>query len=236
MRGSPTAFARLGPRGEHPDFDRRVTRRGDDVVIEGYPRSGNTFGTMAFRLAQPNPLNIGNHFHAPAQIGLARRYGIPAMVVVREPMAAALSFCVYHQGKVSAAAALKTYIAFHKPLAAWQDAWIPAPFEEVISDFGTSIARLNAHFGSDFAIYHSSPEADARTQTAVEEKRLKRLARRGDTQASAARQTTPSAAKEALKANFRDQFAAPNIEPLKAEAAALYAQVLAHPTMKNPTS
>jgi len=222
LRASPLAFGAIGRWREHPDFDRRVVRRGDDLVIEGYPRSGNTFGMMAFRLAQPGPLNIGNHFHAPAQILRAARFGIPAMVVIREPMAAALSLVVYYQGRVSPERALEQYVAFHKPLIACTDAYCIAPFKEVVSDYGRSIERLNAKFGTDFTLYENSLVTDAKTMAAIEKKRLKRLEKSGDVVGSLARKTTPSAEKDAWKTKYAKSFDAPNIAPLRAAATALF--------------
>lgn len=226
LRASPFAFGVIGRRGEHPDFDRRVVRRGDDLVIEGFPRSGNTFATMAFRLAQPNPLKIGNHFHAPAQILRARQFAIPAMVVIREPMAAALSFLVYHQGRMSAARALEQYVAFHKPLLGCLDEFSIAPFEEVVSDFNASIARLNAKFGTDFVGYEPFDELNTNAMAAIEEKRLKRLEKRGDAAASDARKTTPSAEKDAQKDKFRASLAAPALAGLRDDAAMCYNTIL----------
>lgn len=236
LRASPLAFSIIGRRGEHPDFERRIVRPGDDAVIEGYPRSGNTFGTMAFRRAQPGPLKIGNHFHAPAQVLLAARYKIPALVVVREPAAAALSYCVYNGGRASAARAVELYIAFHEPILRCPEAWVPARFKEVIADFAPAIERLNRQFGTAFVPYVNSPEEDALTREAVEAKRLKRLAHRGDAEASIARQTVPSAEKDQLKGRYRDAFESAAVRALLARAAECHAAVLAHPALRQDTS
>ncbi|MBU2677838.1 MAG: hypothetical protein KJP16_12225, partial [Gammaproteobacteria bacterium] len=90
-----------------------------DIVIEGFPRSGNTFAVVAFRQAQSNPggLAIAHHLHVPAQIGLAVRYGIPAMVLVRQPDAAIPSLVV-RESQVSIDRALKKYIDFHRVVSA----------------------------------------------------------------------------------------------------------------------
>ncbi|NIZ10954.1 hypothetical protein [Pseudooceanicola sp. HF7] len=236
LRASPVVFPLIGRQGESPDFERRVVRPGDSVVIEGYPRSGNTFGTMAFRRAQLGPLNIGNHFHAPAQILLANRYAIPALVVIRAPKAAALSLCVYHGGRMSAARAVELYIAFHRPILRIPQAWTPALFEEVIADFAPAIRRMNAQFGTNFIPYENSPEEDALTRAAVEKKRLSRLAKRGDMEASIARQTVPSAEKEALKSRYRDEFETVKVRRLLSAAQDYYESILNHKCLKQDTA
>ncbi len=233
LRASPLAYGWLGRRGEHADLDRRVLRRGDDLVIDGYPRSGNTFALAAFRHAQPRPLNIGNHCHAAAQIGLARRFGIPAMVVLRDPRAAALSYCVYRGGALSPQRALELYIAFYAPTLSMMQAWTPALFSEVTGNFSASISRLNQQFGTDFALYHNTPDSDAAVRATIEAKRQKRLAKTGDIAASAARQTTPSAEKEALKPRYEAGFETPAARALLSRAEDVYTSLLRHPTLAN---
>ncbi len=151
----------LGIMQRHPV--RRVAEPDDAVVIDGYPRSANTFACDAFTVAQGHSLTdavakgyavkMGNHFHSPAQFALAKKYGVPAMLVLREPVAAALSWVVFTEGKLSAADTLRHYVRFHEPLVAIADAFAVAPFEEVTSDFGKSIARLNAKFGTRFKLF-----------------------------------------------------------------------------------
>jgi hypothetical protein len=68
--------------GEHPalylplaagfrrayDGSRKAVGRETEVVIEGFPRCGNSFAFAAFALAQPHPVHIAHHLHAPAQV------------------------------------------------------------------------------------------------------------------------------------------------------------------------
>ena len=41
---------------------------GTQMVIEGFPRSGNTFAVFAFRHAQRRDIRVAHHLHAPAQV------------------------------------------------------------------------------------------------------------------------------------------------------------------------
>ncbi len=50
--------------------DRAITER-TQLVIEGFPRSGNTFASKAFTLAQDRPVVVASHVHLPAQVKLA---------------------------------------------------------------------------------------------------------------------------------------------------------------------
>src|SRR5262245_65181203 len=57
------------------DGSRKTVGPETELVIEGFPRCGNSFAVAAFSLAQPRPVRIAHHLHAPAQViaGTRRR-------------------------------------------------------------------------------------------------------------------------------------------------------------------
>jgi hypothetical protein len=70
--------------GEHPllfhniyklrlRYQNLLVDRTTQLVIEGFPRSGNTFAVVAFEQAQRQSVRIAHHLHAPAQVMLAAR-------------------------------------------------------------------------------------------------------------------------------------------------------------------
>lgn len=61
-----------------------------DIVIEGYPRSANTFAVAAFEIAQGKPSKIARHTHAIAQLKRAAALKLPTLVIIREPEQAIL--------------------------------------------------------------------------------------------------------------------------------------------------
>lgn len=209
---------------------RRVTEPDDLVVIEGYPRSANTFACDAFVVAQGYspvsaatigyPVKMGNHFHTPAQFMLARSYAIPAMLVIREPVAAALSWVVFTDGEMNAEDTLRDYISFHEPLLKIRDSFVVAPFEEVTGDFGKSIDRLNARFGTNFCRFEHTEQSQAQIFAAMEERLRIREARRGESLSH--RRNSPHASKSAKRREFALQFESPKLVHLKARATALY--------------
>ena len=85
------------------------------LVIEGFPRSGNTFARRAFLMAQGEGFDktrISVHFHVPAQVVRAARWQIPTLVLIRKPKDAVLSFVV--RDPISVDLALKYYISFYR--------------------------------------------------------------------------------------------------------------------------
>ncbi|RMG27959.1 MAG: hypothetical protein D6732_19595, partial [Methanobacteriota archaeon] len=60
-----TAYRLFAP--AHLRMEKLIGAR-TEIVIEGYPRSANTFAVVAFRLAQNRPVKIAHHLHMEAQI------------------------------------------------------------------------------------------------------------------------------------------------------------------------
>jgi hypothetical protein len=59
--------------------------RSTELVIEGFPRSANSTTVHGFMADQDRPVAIAHHKHHASQILRAVRWGIPAVVLVREP-------------------------------------------------------------------------------------------------------------------------------------------------------
>lgn len=85
--------------------------RGCDLVLEGYPRSANTYLNRIVRAATGGKLHIANHVHRPQQVRMAVRYGIPCFVLFRHPLDCIASYMVREPG-LDIAANLRRYIAF----------------------------------------------------------------------------------------------------------------------------
>ncbi|MEM7312185.1 MAG: hypothetical protein AAF497_03440, partial [Planctomycetota bacterium] len=72
-----------------------MIRRNTDIVIEGFWRCGNHFATSAFISAQPQPVRVAHHFHAPAQLVAAAKWGVPGILLIRNPIDVVASSNVY---------------------------------------------------------------------------------------------------------------------------------------------
>jgi hypothetical protein len=131
--------------------------RDTDIVIEGFPRTGNTFAERAFAMAQDRPFEVACHVHAPAQLIAAARWGVPAIALVRLPEETVLSFVIRHS-HIPIRQALRGYIRFYEPLVPYRHRLVVASFGEVTSDYGAVIRRVNERFGTSFAEFQHTEE------------------------------------------------------------------------------
>jgi hypothetical protein len=201
-------------RGHGELFDRGV-----DIVIEGYPRSANSFAVHAFRVAQDHPVRIAHHLHAPAQLIAAVRAGVPALVMVREPQDAVLEF-VIAKGYLSVRQALNGYVRFYSPLLPYRDHIVAGPFREVTSEFGAVIARVNATFGTGFAEFEHTEENVRSSFEAIEADWATRLPPGDAFERKVAR---PSETRDRIKRDLVATYRSPGLAELRRRAERLEA-------------
>ncbi len=204
--------------------DKRATlaRTGTALVIEGFPRSGNTFGVAAFRIANGPQLHLGRHLHGAPHLLRAKRLGIPAIALARAPEQAVPSYLVRRPG-LHAEDALVEYLDFYRTAWSARDAFVVGLFDEVTSDFGTVIDRVNQRFGTSFARYHATPSNDAAAFELVEE--MNRLECRGEVVETHVGR--PSDERELRKAQIAASLRRPRAARLLGRAQELYGQYAA---------
>jgi hypothetical protein len=129
----------------------RVVTPDTQLVIEGFPRSANTFARVAFNRAQSERVRIAHGLHVPAQVIRASRWRIPTLVLIRKPKDAVLSFAI--RDPISFDQALRYYLSFYETVEEYRDAYVLGLFEEVIEDFGEVIRRINHRFGTTFSSF-----------------------------------------------------------------------------------
>lgn len=127
-----------------------------DVCIEGYPRSGNTFATVALRHWNPN-VSIASHHHAPGQVARAVSREVPTLVVVRPPLGAVTSQLV-GVPDLTPGVCLWAYVRFHSRVWELRHRITVATFDEVTDRYWEVVARFSAAHGLDLT---ASPLTDA---------------------------------------------------------------------------
>ncbi len=146
-----------------------------ELVIEGYPRSGNSFAEAAFHYAQRDRVvPLAHHTHSAGHVLEAVRRGLPVLLLVRNPIDAAASFMEECEGRLSAFVALREYVQFHQPLMAVEPHIVLGRFEVLIEDFPALIGRVNQHFGCDFDVFEQSPDTVREIRKKVDNISLRR--------------------------------------------------------------
>ncbi len=158
---------------KHP-FLRKIVTPGHDIVIEGYPRSANSFAVRAFLLKNGwKDVKIATHCHCAAHIILATRWNIPTLVLIREPQKAVVSIMAlgiqkkfFQADKMTYKEKLrwvryntKRYSNFYKIIQPYREKYVLADFKEVTEDFGQIIRRVNHKFSTHWFEFDSTEES-----------------------------------------------------------------------------
>jgi hypothetical protein len=200
-----------------PSYRDLLVDRRTQLVIEGIPRSGNTFAVVAFEQAQRESMRVAHHLHMPAQVIRAAQWSIPILLLVRKPTDTVLSWVIREPG-VPIRQALKHYASFYEKAAEYRDALVVGFFEEVIQDYGTVLERVNAKFGTGFSSFVHSDDNVKRVFDRIDELHRAKRGGRLDEKVIA----HPSAVKAGLKDALRKELEAPEVRKLIARAEAVY--------------
>jgi hypothetical protein len=203
---------RLRPRYRHMLVNRRT-----QLVIEGFPRSGNTFAVVAFEQAQHERVRIAHHLHMPAQVMRAARWRIPTLVLARKPTDAVLSW-VIREPEISTYEAMKHYVWFYEKVAGYRSAFVVASFDEMTQDYGAVLERVNSKFGTGFSLFDHSKDSVEGVFSRIEERHRARR----DGGLDEKRIARPSAAKAGMKSALKKELQAPQIKEITARAEAIY--------------
>jgi hypothetical protein len=209
----------------------RVVTPDTQLVIEGFPRSGNTFARRAFVMAQGEKFDrtrIASHLHVPAQVVQAARWQIPTLVLIRRPRDAVLSFALWNP--ISVDQALSYYRSFYETVEMYRDAYVLGHFEEITEDVGQVIKRVNGKFGTTFSLFRHDEENVGRVFADMD---IFAREKYGETQWER-KAHHPSTVKERMKHEIEYELENPRRKKLIAEAEAVYERLTN--TMRIPAS
>jgi hypothetical protein len=199
----------------------RVVTPETELVIEGFPRSANSFARVAFNRAQKGKVRIATGLHVPAQVIRAARWRIPTLVLIRRPKDAVLSFAI--RDPISVEQALRYYLSFYETVENYSDAYVLGIFEEVTGNFGRVIQRLNDRFGTSFSPFRHD-ERNVEAVLARVERNSKR--KFGETQWEN-KASRPVAAREGTKRELERELERPEVERILLRSEAVYDRLTA---------
>ena len=213
--------ARWKYRGEPPPDQWATTHvlgPDSELLIEGFPRSGNTFAVVAFQFAQPRHVRVANHLHAPAHVRAAVEQGVPTVILIRNPDQAVTSFTIFTDFAVDLRGALEAYISFYEQIDGWAHGFVTATFDTVTEDFGGVIRAINERFGTRFTPFDNSPESTRLCFERIEAENARMHGGQTREQGIA----RPSEKRSRMKAELRTRLDHPALADLRARAWELY--------------
>lgn len=148
-------------------FRRRILGPGTAVLIEGFPRSGNSFANRAFQFANPDLAeSIATHMHLSAHVVEAARTQTPSIVPIRHPAECVPSLYALRRSVAPSERDpknldtwLRDYIAFAERVSRVSGDVVVVPFELITNDYGLVIDWINHKFRTDFNRFDHSDKA-----------------------------------------------------------------------------
>lgn len=145
-------------------FKHQIVGRETDIVIDGFPRSANSFATYSFIKAQYSPnIIVGHHTHSYAQIIRACQLEKPTILVIRNPYSAITSlkalYLELYDGDFEILKRwppcldIKYYTRFYRRVFRYRHHLIIAPFEKTTTDYTEVLRRLNTKFNCRFSLF-----------------------------------------------------------------------------------
>ena len=131
---------RLTPGG----LSKAITRN-TQLVVEGFPRSGNTFFAESISYFLGPDFSIASHAHHIAQIRLAVARGIPCVVLVRHPVEVLASYLIAGP-HARPKDVLREYATYHSQILRLVDEVQVVTFGQAINDFQRTMERVSSRW------------------------------------------------------------------------------------------
>lgn len=162
MSAYPLLYSRISKAMTGKDW---FTGKHSNIVIDGFPRCANTYATYAFDIAQDKRLSIAHHIHKKSQFLVAEEYGIPAILLIRNPIDC-ISSLLIRQPKYEPLTLFKGYYYLYHGLLK-HDGYIVAEFKDVLNNYGNLIAKVNLKFAANFNLYVKNEENEERIKQII---------------------------------------------------------------------
>jgi hypothetical protein len=167
---------------------------------------------------------VAHHVHTPAHVMVGLRLGVPTLVLTREPEDVVVSHLMRKPTR-TVKDILRGYLRFYEPLLPRRGSFVVGTFDQVVSDFGSVIRRINQRHDARFVEFeHTEPNVERCLREIGEEWQR----RRGD---SALEWTVPrpSDLRERVKPRLRARYTAEAPPALRDRAERLFREFTTDP-------
>ncbi len=165
IRQHPALFYRVMPyRKRYSDL---LIHDDTRLVVEGYPRSANTYAVAALWVSNGRQLQIARHTHAVAQLRRAHDRKLPTLLLIRKPEDAILSY-VIREPKVDIPLAIRRYLNYYQAANELKEGVVVSDFDTTISRFGDVVDALNQKFGLTLNPFENNEKTQQKITRLVE--------------------------------------------------------------------
>ncbi len=133
-------------------------RRSTELVIDGFPRSANSYALVAIQQSNPD-VRICSHLHSPRAIKVAARRQLPILLLIRDPDEACASLVQLMPG-LRLQSAYRIYWRYYESIVRHRPACQVASFSEVVGSLRDVVSALNARFGIALNVSTRSDDSD----------------------------------------------------------------------------
>lgn len=124
-----------------------VVTRDTDLLIEGFPRSGNTWTEALIREAGNDKLLLAHHSHAAAHVKQAMKIGVPSIILYRKPDDAVASLLALYENRIEPQTGFVEYIQFYAATLSLRGPLVRFySFEDVTERAGETVADIAQAF------------------------------------------------------------------------------------------
>lgn len=123
----------------------QLAERDTELVIEGFPRSANTFSEVALLVSQGPDFKVAHHGHYPVHVKHALALGKPCVVLIREP-ASAIASLIDLGTPDDIGQLCDRYFFYYNYVLTIMDKVLIWDFEAVTENFPAQIETLNQRF------------------------------------------------------------------------------------------
>lgn len=202
-----------------PKKRRLIASLQSEIVIDGFPRSANTYFVSFFEIAQGRPVQVGHHLHESWQFRFAEKHEIPCVVLIREPLAA-VSSAMLRDPRVAPDTLLNNYVRLYKNLLRHRKKAVIAPFDVIIEDANQIISAVNRTYGTKFKLMNTEWHGAVADRVAAKDR-----AHFGSQVLDPIRIAAPSKAKKAVAEQLRSDIKAKHADDL-ARAREVYEKIM----------
>jgi hypothetical protein len=162
-----------------------------DILLEGYPRSSNTYTLYMLLVSQKNLIPHGKtsievpcssgirlkgHTHNPALVIHAVRHGKPICFLIRRPDDAIVSWHIaYHTDfeevkgdNMTLEDRLDYYIYYHKVILPYKKSIYIANFDRTTTDFKSVVAGLIEYYGIELSLDFDNEVTDSEAKKLIQ--------------------------------------------------------------------